>query len=149
MPDEMPRFLIVDGHSMIFAWDDLAILHGQSRAAAREELIRRVTLLQDMGTERVVLVFDGKGEKVESEAEKDGIQIFYSQSGMTADAVIERLAAKYAGKYRMTVASRDRAVLDGASAAGADVISANGLLDRLRIAEGNLRSELKKRSERR
>lgn len=138
-----PSYLIVDGHSMVFAWPDLAALHlGGGRAAARDQLARRLTTLQDVTGERVVLVFDGKDESANrpaAEPSPDDIQVFYSRSSSTADALIERLAGKYASDRSLTVASRDRAVLDTCSALGALAISANALLDRVEAAETTLR----------
>lgn len=139
---ERPPYMIVDGHSMIFAWEDLRSLHEHSSAAAREQLTHRLTTYQDATGERVVLVFDGRGDGSHSAADEEGIQIFYSPEGTTADQVIERLAGKYAQSRKLTIASRDRAVLDTCSAFGADAISANGLLDLLAGAERRLRERL-------
>lgn len=139
----LPPYLIVDGHSMVFAWADLNELHSRSPAAARDELVRRLTTLQDLASERVVVVFDGRGDATQSDApDDDGVQIFYSPSNGTADQVIERLAGKYAGTREITVASRDRAVLDTCSAFGALAISATALLDRVELAEADLRRRI-------
>ena len=147
MDKEVPRFLIVDGHSMIFAWEHLAEMQRRNPGLARLELTKLMTDYQDSTGERVVLVFDGKGERVgRDETAREGIQVFYSRSGMSADAVIERLAAKYSHQYAITVASRDRAVLDGASASGANVISANGLQDLVDRAESDLKRRMEAQS---
>ena len=138
-----PSYLIVDGHSMVFAWPDLSELHARSQAAARDQLARRLTTLQDLTGERVVLVFDGQRETIEkSEQAIDDIQVFYSPQGATADALIERLVGKYAPDREITVASRDRAVLDTCSALGALAISATALLERVEAAEADLRRRL-------
>jgi len=136
--DALPSYLIVDAHSMIFAWDDLRELHDSSTVAARDELIRQMTSYQDVTTERVVLVFDGQGETTKTEHEDDGIQILYSPSGITADQIIERLAGKYAHNRRLTVASRDRGVLDTCSSFGANAISARALYELLERAKREL-----------
>jgi uncharacterized protein len=107
MPD---RYLIVDGHSVIFGWPELRARHGRNTAAAREELVRRLTDYQDTSDVSVVLVFDGQGSKVSEHTERGGIQIFYSRSNQTADSIIERLVAKYGAKYQMTIATSDRAI---------------------------------------
>ena len=138
----LPPYLIVDGHSMIFAWDDLRELHQRGTAAARDELRHRLTTYQDVTGEHVVLVFDGKGEDAQALHEPDGIQVFYSGGNATADQIIEKLAGKYASNRRITVASRDRAVLDTCSAFGADAISATGLLELVETAERRLRDRL-------
>jgi predicted RNA-binding protein with PIN domain len=139
---ELPPYLIVDGHSMIFAWDDLRQLHDSSTLAARKELIRRMTSYQDVTAEHVVLVFDGKGETANPDHEKDGIQVFYSPAGITADQIIERLAGKYADRRRLTVASRDRGVLDTCSSFGANTISAKALYELLERAQEKLNQKI-------
>jgi len=138
-------FLLIDGHSIVFAWDDLRELHDQRPSMAREELIRRLTAYQDATGERVVLVFDGQSGNPEDTREPGGIQIFYSKTGGSADAVIERLAEKYGKAYRLTVASRDRAVLEACSASGALCIGPPSLREQLDAADQRFRDEWKRR----
>jgi len=146
MPTSNASYLLVDGHSMIFAWPDLRALHAHSGAVAREELARRLTAYQDQTGERVVLVFDGRhGPAGEEPARVEDIQILYSRAGGSADGVIERLAGKYAASRRLTVASRDRAVLDCAAGFGAHCLSANALRELLEGAERRFREGFKRR----
>jgi predicted RNA-binding protein with PIN domain len=79
------RILIVDGHSIIFAWPELRKLHGRRTALARDELVKQLTAYQDASGVRVVAVFDGKGVKSNEATVPGGIQVFYSASGQTAD----------------------------------------------------------------
>jgi hypothetical protein len=72
------RYLLVDAHSVIFAWPDLHDLHCRNGLLAREELVRRLTDYQDATGVRVVVVFDGKGARASSEKMPGGIQVFYS-----------------------------------------------------------------------
>lgn len=117
------KILLVDGHSMIFDWDDLATMHGRNTAAAREELVRRLTGLQDNSDWTVAVVFDGVGVKASSDGTPHGIAVFYSRSGQTADSIIERLAAKYAKDHDVTVATNDRMERTTAEAFGSFTIS--------------------------
>ena len=117
------KILLVDGHSMIFDWDDLATMHGRNTAAAREELVRRLTGLQDNSDWTVAVVFDGVGVKASSDGTPYGIAVFYSKSGQTADSIIERLAAKYAKDHDVTVATNDRMERTTAEAFGSFTIS--------------------------
>ena len=96
MKDSQPSFLLVDGNNIIHAWPDLLKLHRQSKGLAHQELIRQLQGYHDFTHDRVVVVFDGRGTKVEEERDSGGFQIFYTSSGLTADDVIERLALKYA-----------------------------------------------------
>src|SRR6201982_4257147 len=98
MPDRA-RYLIVDGHSVIFGWPELSKLHARRSSLAREALIKQLRDYQDWTGVRVVVVFDGKGKKVEATSDAAGVQIFYSRSGQSAAAIIDRLARKYATRY--------------------------------------------------
>jgi predicted RNA-binding protein with PIN domain len=102
-----PRYLIVDGHSIIFAWPDLRRLHQRRTSLAREALTRQLRDYQDWTGIRVVLVFDGKGSQVSDQAEPHEIQVMYSRKGQTADAIVERLVSKYAKDFDVTVATSD------------------------------------------
>ena len=139
---ESTRYLIIDGHSLIYTWDYLLKLHQSNKSSARESLIRRMTNYQDITGERVVIVFDGKGDVSESMNDENAIQVFYSKSGVTADQIIERLAGKYSTTRNITVASRDRAVLDTCSSFGADAISPKTLEELLEKAEKDLEKRL-------
>ncbi len=129
-----PDYLIVDGHSVIFAWPELRLLHERRTALAREALVKQLREFQDWSGTRVVVVFDGRGSSVSREAEPGEIQIFYSRVGQTADSIIERLASKYAERFRITVATGDYLEQETASACGAETISPEGLRDLLRDA---------------
>ena len=139
------RFLIVDGHSVIFAWPELRALHRRRTASARERLTQILTAYQDYTGVRVVLVFDGKGTSITQETEPGGIQVFYSNTGRTADDLIERLAAKYGHLYSITVATSDLLEQQTAIAFGADCISADGLRDLVDNAERSFALEMKRR----
>jgi len=121
------RYLIVDGHSVIFAWPELRKLHARRSLLAREALIKRLRDYQDWTAVRVVAVFDGKGKKVEATSDPGDVQVFYSRSGQSADAIIERLASKYAKRYELIVATSDSMEAETVHASGAETISPDGL----------------------
>ncbi len=138
----MAKFLIVDGHSILFAWPELRTLHGQRMSLAREALVRMLTAYQDASGTRVVAVFDGQGDKLQETTEPGGIQIFYSARGQTADSVIERLVAVYASQHELTVASADRLERQTATSFGGETISPELLRARMEEAQGDLRREI-------
>jgi predicted RNA-binding protein with PIN domain len=121
------RYLIVDGHSVIFAWPELRKLHARRSSLARESLIKQLRDYQDWTDVRVVVVFDGKGRKVEASSDPGEVQIFYSRGGQSADAIIERLASKYAKRYELMVATSDLMEAETVQACGAESISSEGL----------------------
>ncbi|CAN5502572.1 NYN domain-containing protein [soil metagenome] len=122
-----PDFLIVDGHSVIFAWPELRELHQRRTSLARDSLARMLRDYQDWTGVRVVVVFDGRGSDVGAIADPGDIQIFYSRAGQTADAIIERLASKYASQCRLLVATNDYLEQETAAVCGAECLSAEGL----------------------
>jgi predicted RNA-binding protein with PIN domain len=120
-------YLIVDGHSVIFAWPDLRKLHARRSSLARDALTKRLRDYQDWTATRVAVVFDGKGNSVGVSSDPGEIQVFYSRTGQTADSIIERLASKYGRKFRLVVATSDVMEQETASACGAECISAEAL----------------------
>lgn len=129
-----PQYLLVDGHSIIFAWPELQLLHQRRTSLARDALIRQLRDFQDWTGIHVVVVFDGRGSRVSEEAEPGEIQVFYSRAGQTADTIIERLASKYAERFRLIVATGDYLEQETASACGAETVSPEGLRELLREA---------------
>src|SRR4029453_16881944 len=122
-----PRYLIVDGHSVIFAWPELRKLHARRSSLAREALLKQLRDFQDWTGVRVVAVFGGKGKKGEGISDPAEVQIFYSRSGQSADAIIERLASKYAKRFELVVATSDSLEAETVHACGAESISPDGL----------------------
>lgn len=141
------RFLLIDGHSIIHAWDDLRALHRQpaKRHVARELLLQRMRHYQDMTEERVIVVFDGPMARTTEEREPGGLQIFYADAGTTADTIIERLVAKYATEHQMTAATADGMIRETVSAFGANWISPESLRRLCDDAEGEMRRRIAKR----
>jgi uncharacterized protein len=129
------RYLIVDGHSVIFASPELRKLHARRSSLAREALIKQLRNYQDWTGVRVVVVFDGKGRKIEAISDPADIQVFYSPTGQTADAIIERLASKYAKRFELMVATSDSMEGETVEACGAEWISPEALRGLLSSAQ--------------
>ena len=131
-------YLLVDGSNIIHAWPELKDLHQRGKGLAHERLRHLLECYQDVSGVRVVLVFDGRNERAENQPHRDvyEVQIFYSDSSHTADDIIERLSAKYAERYRITVATNDLAERSMVYSLGAEVISAEGLRQQMESTEG-------------
>ena len=142
------HFLIVDGHSIIFAWPELLELHQRNTAAARDNLVRTLTAYQDVSGTHVVVVFDGRGAMVNKIEEPGGIQIFYSNAGRTADEIVERLVAKYAKTFSITVATADLLEQQTVTSFGANPIGSEGLRRMIQDAQVEFAAELKRRRRR-
>jgi predicted RNA-binding protein with PIN domain len=143
------RILLVDGHSVIFAWPDLTEIHQRNTASARENLVRRLTGLQDSTEWEVAVVFDGRGAKASSDSVPHGIAVFYSKSGQTADEIIERLAAKYSATCEVTVATDDHMERTTVEALGGMSMSTEQLLSETNSAGSALRERIQSLSSRR
>jgi predicted RNA-binding protein with PIN domain len=128
------RYLIVDGHSVIFAWPELRKLHARRSMLAREALAKELRDYQDWTGLNVVVVFDGRGKHISEISDPHGVQIFYARRGQTADAIIERLASKYATRFDVTVATSDFLERQTVTACGAISISPEELRKRLSAA---------------
>lgn len=138
------RVLIVDCHSVIFAWPELLAMHARRTALARDELAKMLTEYQDASGVHVIAVFDGKGVRANEASEPGGIQIFYSGADQTADDIIERLVAKYGGRHDITVATSDLLEAQTVSTFGALTVSAEGLRTLLEEARAEIARELRK-----
>jgi uncharacterized protein len=138
------RYLLVDAHSVIFAWPELRSLHAKRMSLAREELIKRLTLFQDLSEYSVVAVFDGQGAKNSALVNSGGIQVFYSSARQTADSIIERLVAKYGQEHDLTVVTNDHLEQQTATTFGAIAMPVEAFLAWLNEAERGLQKDLKK-----
>jgi hypothetical protein len=138
-----PKVLIVDGHSMIFQWPDLTLAHARNTTIARTTLVRMLTGLQDNSDWNVVVVFDGSGPHAAESEEPSAVRVFYSKSGQTADDIIERLAARYASQYEVTVATDDHLERQTVEAFGASSMSAMQLREEIDSAGRDLDHRLR------
>jgi predicted RNA-binding protein with PIN domain len=129
------RYLIVDGHSIIFTWPELRKLHARRRSLAREALIKQLRQYQDWTGVNVAVVFDGRGARVSEQSDPHDVQIFYARRGQSADAIIERLASKYASRFEITVATSDFLEMETVNASGAACVSPDGLRELLEAVE--------------
>jgi predicted RNA-binding protein with PIN domain len=105
------HYLVIDGHSVIFAWADLRKLHDQNRAAARKALIDRLQHLHDTTEWRVTVVLDGKlGTALPAGARQPrDMVVTYATADQTADSIIERLVAASGVAKEILVVTADEA----------------------------------------
>jgi predicted RNA-binding protein with PIN domain len=101
------RYLVVDGHSVIFAWPDLRKLHETHRAAARKALTDRLRMLHDGSRWRVTLVLDGTHGSAPGPRQPTDMVVAYAQADQTADSIIERLVASSGAAAQVLVITAD------------------------------------------
>lgn len=100
--------ILVDGYSLLHNWPELAPGRPRHSAAARDELIRRMTLYQDAIGTPITIFFDGAGAPAGTPAalSTPEVEVLYSKSGQTADQMIERAAHRF-GEYGQILAVTD------------------------------------------
>ncbi len=123
------RYLVVDGHSVIFAWPELRALHDRNRPAARKALADQLQHLHDTTSWRVTLVLDGKLGTVAGEpaAKRTDMVISYATADQTADSIIERLVAASGVAPEIVVVTADEAERLTVEALGAGTVSPSWL----------------------
>src|SRR6266567_6850471 len=90
--------ILVDGYSLLHNWPELAPGQPRHSPAARDELIRRLTLYQDATSTPIAIFFDGIGPRPgkPKRISVEEVEVLYSRSGQTADQMIERAAHRFA-----------------------------------------------------
>lgn len=126
------RLLIVDGHNVIHAWDQLKELNNtkSTQHVARERLVREFLQYGTAFDSNVAVVFDGQGSKTElSELESfPGIQVFYSATNDTADSVIERFTRSYCHDYDITVVTADVGIIHTVGTVGVGSMTPDAII---------------------
>ena len=125
-----PRFIIVDGYNIIFAWDELRALAQGDIDAARRRLCDILSSYAGFTKTKLVVVFDGykvKGNPGEK-SQFHNIQVVYTKEGETCDAYIEALAHDIGGNYAVKVATSDNLVQISSFRSGVLRMSARELL---------------------
>jgi predicted RNA-binding protein with PIN domain len=86
--------ILVDGYSLLHNWPELAPGKPRYSAAARDELIRILTLYRDAIGTPLTIVFDGSNAPAGAPRPHSTrqLEVLYSRAGQTADDIIERVA---------------------------------------------------------
>jgi predicted RNA-binding protein with PIN domain len=139
------RYLVIDGHSVIFSWTDLRELHARNRAAARQALADRLRQLHDTTEWRVTLVLDGKlGTAVPASARRTDMVVCYATADQTADSIIERLVVASGKAPDIWVVTADEAEKMTVESSGAKTVSPEWLREELDRAGADFREDLKR-----
>lgn len=144
--------ILIDGYSLLHAWPELAPGKARHSAAARDELIHRLTLYRDAIGTPVTIVFDGANapagvSAVESTPE---LEILFSRTGQTADDIIERVAHRMSAYGEVLAVTDDNAERDTVIALGGMASSCLSFIQTVESALAELQDDLKvyNRSER-
>jgi predicted RNA-binding protein with PIN domain len=138
------RYLVVDGHSVIFSWPELRSLHERNRAVARRTLTDQLRHLHDTTSWRVTLVLDGKlGTAVAATSPKEtDMVVCYATADQTADSIIERLVAASGVAGDILVITADEAEKLTVEALGATTASPGWLRKEMEQENSSFATEL-------
>jgi uncharacterized protein len=128
--------ILVDGYSLLHNWTSLAPGKARHSAAARDELIRRLTLHRDAIGTPITIIFDGGGAppgtpRPESSPE---LEVLYSEIGQTADEVIERVTARMQDFGEVLAVTDDHAERDTVIALGGMASSCDTFISEVEAA---------------
>jgi uncharacterized protein len=112
--------ILIDGYSLLHNWPELAPGRARFSAAARDELLRRLTLYQDAVGTPITVFFDGGGARSGTPAALSTpvMEVLYSRAGQTADQMIERAACRFAPYGEVLAVTDDLAERETVSSLG-------------------------------
>src|SRR5207302_10524294 len=114
-------------------------------AAAREALIRRLTLYQDASQTPITIFFDGnQGPRgTPAAASRPELEVLYSRAGQTADEMIERAACRFAPYGEVLAVTDDRAERETVSSLGGLSSSCSNFVQTVQNTLAELADDLK------
>jgi len=137
--------ILVDGYSLLHGWPELAPGKPRHSEAAREELIRILTLYQDASGTPITIFFDGSRPR-RGPAEASGsaaLEVLYSRAGQTADQMIERAAHRFKPYGEVMAVTDDHAERDTVIALGGVASSCWNFIQSIESALAGLQDEIK------
>ncbi|HXG48140.1 MAG TPA: NYN domain-containing protein [Methylomirabilota bacterium] len=135
--------ILVDGYSLLHNWPELAPGRPRHSAAARDELIHRLTHYQDASGIPVTVVFDGAAEgPMPPRTKRGGIEVLYSRAGQTADQLIERAAHLFRPYGEVMVVTDDFAERDTVAALGGVASSCHNFIRTVQDTLNDLRRDI-------
>jgi predicted RNA-binding protein with PIN domain len=142
--------ILVDGYSLIHAWPDLAPGRARHSAAARAELIQRLSQYGDAISTPITVVFDGAGPAPNvgiEQPSKPEMEILYSKSGQTADDIIERVTARLVKYGDVLVVSNDFAERDTVASVGGNVCSCESFIRQIEGGVNDFQKQLQRHNQ--
>ncbi len=130
--------ILVDGYNVIKNNAMFKYVEDKNQAEARNLLIKQLKNRYRNTTDRVVVVFDGKDAK-EQTLYVDHICVIYSPYGVTADAIIARLAGEAQNKgVEVMMFSDDGEVKQSVIKQGGHALTTHGLVSSLNAAPSDV-----------
>ena len=137
--------ILVDGYSLLHNWPELVPGRARHSAAARDELIRLLTLYQDATGTPVTVFFDGSGPPTGRRiaSPKSEVEVLYSRKGQTADQMIERAVYRFGPYGEVLAVTDDYAERDTVISLGGRAASCWSFIQMVQIALADLEDDIK------
>lgn len=128
--------ILVDGYSLLHGWPELASGRARHSAAAREELIRQLTLYRDATGTPITVFFDGGGAPSGTPAalSTPEMEVLYSRRGKTADEMIERAVHRFGAYGEVLAVTDDQAERETVISLGGSVCSCDNFIQSVQNA---------------
>ena len=137
--------ILIDGYSLLHNWPELARGKPRHSAAARDELVRILTLYRDATGTPVTIFFDGSGAARGPVAIVDAaeVEVLFSRAGQTADQMIERAAHRYQPYGEVLAVTDDHAERDTVIALGGMASSCLNFIQTIHSTLADLQDDIK------
>ena len=141
-----PKYIIVDGYNIIFAWEELARLARGDLDAARRRLCDILSSFAGFTKTKLVVVFDGYKQKGNpgEKSQFHNIQVVFTREGETGDAYIEALVHDIGTNYNLRVATSDSLVQLSSLRSGVLRMSARELFEEVEAARKEMGQHFQK-----
>jgi len=142
--------ILVDGYSLLHQWPELAPGRERHSAAARDELVRVLTLYRDATGTPITIFFDGAGpRRLEPDAASTReVEILFSRAGQTADQMIERAAHRFQQHGEVLAVTDDHAERDTVVGLGGMASSCENFIRAVTDALEELQTDLQQHNRR-
>jgi predicted RNA-binding protein with PIN domain len=143
--------ILVDGYSLLHNWPELAPGRPRHSAAARDELVRVLTLYQDATATPITIFFDGSSPAINGKSDTVStreVEILFSRAGQTADEMIERAAYRFGAYGEVLAVTDDSAERDTVINLGGLASSCANFIQTVENALTELQNELKNHNRR-
>jgi len=137
--------ILVDGYSLLHNWPELAPGQPRHSAAARDELIHRLTLYRDAISTPITIFFDGAGAQPGTPAalSTPEVEVLYSREGHTADDMIERATHRFGAYGEVLTVTDDQAERDTVISLGGMASSCWNFIQTVENALAELADDIK------
>jgi len=137
--------ILVDGYSLLHSWPELASGKARHSAAARDELIQRLSLYQDACGTPVTIFFDGRQARSGTRVavNRAEVEVLYSRAGQTADEMIERATHRFRDFGEILAVTDDRAERETVISLGGNASSCLNFIQTVEIALAEVAEDVK------